>query len=427
MLKLDDFQVVDKALKESAASMVKKYVISLVRNTELHRILKKKSFREAKTDLYNAHVGIDIMTCESNIVHQVLCKKADQFIKDRTEMSCLNKICSELPSIHEIASLNITDRMHIFLLTYMLKKDVLKNINVFNLEKDNMEMLFGKIINKCKRGLVGDKTVKPLLCSCFHRLLGSEGEYFYAIKIRKSNISKTNIVFLENSIIRSENTDKRVSAFVDFFARVLYDPEAEYEIVNKNLKVENKDAQMQIGIKDFVIKCSAFKCMHESHRIQNIVGVLNIVDEQGIIRETKIPAGYCAECNIFFVLESIYRDLSAKGIIMCRISDDMYSIKNDYFYGGKIAKESILMQYGYNVSKSNNLSSKSRHTILALIIDNNILSKSEIISYLDFFINQRVSMNNMKCAISKWREDREFVKKYKNDKYLQVGVASISK
>ena len=79
--------------------------------------------------------------------------------------------------------------------------------------------------------------------------------------------------------------------------------------------------------------------MHESHMIQNIVGVLNIVDEQGIIRETKIPAGYCAECNIFFVLESIYRDLRAKGNIMCRISDDMYSIKNDYFYGGKIAKE----------------------------------------------------------------------------------------
>lgn len=427
MLKLDDFQVVDKALKESAASMVKKYVISLVRNTELHRILKKKSFREARTALDNAHVGIDIMTCEPNIVHQVLRKKADQFIKARTEISCLYKICSELPGIHEIASLSISDRMHVFLLAYILKKDVVQNIDIFDNEKDNMEMLFDKIINNCKRGLVGDKTVKPLLCSCFHRLLGSEGEYFYAIKIRRSDISKTNIVFLENSIIRSESSDKRVVAFADFCTLVLYGPGAEYEIVNKNLQVESKDVQMQIGFKDFIIKCSAFKCMHGSHRIQNIVGVLNIIDEQGIIRETTIPAGYCAECNIFFVLESIYRDLSAKGIIMCRISDDMYSIKNDYFYGGKIAKESILMQYGYNVSKSDNLSSKSRHTILALIIDNNILSKSEIISYLDFFINQRVSMNNMKCAISKWREDREFVKKYKNDNYLQVGIGSISK
>ena len=38
---------------------------------------------------------------------------------------------------------------------------------------------------------------------------------------------------------------------------------------------------------------------------------------------------------------------------------------------------------------------------VAVIIDNKVLSKSEIISYLDFFIRQRSGMSNMELAISK--------------------------
>ena len=83
------------------------------------------------------------------------------------------------------------------------------------------------------------------------------------------------------------------------------------------------------------------------------------------------------------------------------------------------------MQYGYNVSKVEGLSNESRQKILAIIIDNKILSKTEIISYLDFFINQRLSLNNMKDAVAKWKEDRKFVENYKNDVYGQVGVSAI--
>ena len=93
--------------------------------------------------------------------------------------------------------------------------------------------------------------------------------------------------------------------------------------------------------------------------------------------------------------------------------------------GQKLARESILMQYGYNVSKVEGLSNESRQKILAIIIDNKILSKTEIISYLDFFINQRLSLNNMKDAVAKWKEDRKFVENYKNDVYGQVGVSAI--
>lgn len=59
------------------------------------------------------------------------------------------------------------------------------------------------------------------------------------------------------------------------------------------------------------------------------------------------------------------------------------------------------------------------------MIDNKVLSKSEIISYLDFFIRQHGSRNNMGVAISKWEDDREFVEHYKSGEYTKFGVNAI--
>ena len=85
-------------------------------------------------------------------------------------------------------------------------------------------------------------------------------------------------------------------------------------------------------------------------------------------------------------------------------------LRVDFMNGSKLAQESILMQYGYNVSQTVGLSARQRQKILAVMIDNKVLSKSEIISYLDFFIRQHGSRNNMGIAISKWEDDREFVR-----------------
>ena len=91
----------------------------------------------------------------------------------------------------------------------------------------------------------------------------------------------------------------------------------------------------------------------------------------------------------------------------------------------KLAQQSLLMQYGYNVSQTEGLTATGRQKILAVIIDNKIMAKSEIISYLDFFISQRSSMSNMEIAISKWETDREFVENYRIGQYTQFGVNAI--
>ena len=61
----------------------------------------------------------------------------------------------------------------------------------------------------------------------------------------------------------------------------------------------------------------------------------------------------------------------------------------------KLAQESILKQYGYNVSKTEDLSDTVRQKILAVLIDNHMLQRM-ILLVIRFFVSQddiRVNMN----------------------------------
>ena len=424
MLDFDKVCFFDQALKESVALEVKDYVLSLIRHTELTRILNKKSFIDAKEALDNAHVNIDVMRCKDEIVYQVLGEKAVKFIKDRDEVKNLYVICSELPAMNEIKSLCITDQVHIILIAHIMCNDVIFDNNIFDLSKGGVQIPFQEIYEKYLHGQMKIGKIKEIFRPVMHRLLVNEGRYFYGIKIKKSDFSIENITCFLNILYRDWGKKSPINAFTDLCAVLLYGSESDYEIINKRVQ-EEIDEPMQIGYKDFLIRCNVLKCMHEEHRIKNVVGIISIIDDEGKIQTVKIPAGFCPECNIYFILESTYKSLKTKGTITCRVTDEKNYARSGYMNGQKLARESILMQYGYNVSKVEGLSNESRQKILAIIIDNKILSKTEIISYLDFFINQRLSLNNMKDAVAKWKEDRKFVENYKNDVYGQVGVSAI--
>ena len=202
----------------------------------------------------------------------------------------------------------------------------------------------------------------------------------------------------------------------------------ENQIVAKEPKKEiiskSEPSLQEIGLKDFVVRANVFKCMHNKHKIDNVVAMINI-DDDGKKRQIKISAGYCSQCKIYFIMDSTYQNLKKKGMVLCRVTDEKNYMKSGYISGMKLAQESMLMQYGYNVSQTEGLSATGRQKILAVIIDNQIMAKSEIISYLDFFISQRSSIPNMEVAISKWEADREFVENYKMGHYTQFGVNAI--
>ena len=105
--------------------------------------------------------------------------------------------------------------------------------------------------------------------------------------------------------------------------------------------------------------------------------------------------------------------------------DEKTYFNRNFLHGNKLARESLLMQYGYNVSQVNDILDKQRHMILASVLDNKIFSKSEIISYLNFFIRQKQSRENMKLAVTKWKKDRSFVENYSFENYTKVEIKTI--
>ncbi len=181
----------------------------------------------------------------------------------------------------------------------------------------------------------------------------------------------------------------------------------------------------QIGAQDFVVRRAVFKCMHAKHEVIDLTAAVKIVNDDGKGKLVKVAAGYCKKCKIYFIMESTYQKIRNMGIVVCRISDEKSYLKNPYINGMRLANESILMQFGYTVSQVEGLSSTKRQKILAVIIDNHILTKTEIISYLDFFINQRKYQSRFELAISKWEADREFVQEYRIGEFTQFGVNAI--
>lgn len=196
------------------------------------------------------------------------------------------------------------------------------------------------------------------------------------------------------------------------------------EAVLKTNKVTDKEIH-SINALDLMVRCTIFKCMHEDHNICDIDAKIMVLDENGQENEVIVSAGYCAQCNIYFIMDSVYQNLKKQGIILCRITDEKTYLKGGFMNGAKLAQESILMQYGYNVSQIDGLSATRRQKILAVIIDNKVLSKNEIISYLDFFIWQHGRRSNMEFAVAKWENDRDFVEHYRIGEYTQYGVNAI--
>lgn len=221
---------------------------------------------------------------------------------------------------------------------------------------------------------------------------------------------------VDNYVNRPKSLKPNENNLVDIIAKSLPSSSSPNAIDNR------------ICAKDFVIRGTTFKCMNSNHNLININGSIEIVDDRGKVTKATIPAGYCSNCNIYYIMESTYQQLKDKGTPICRISDEKTYLRNESNKNGmKLAQESVLMQFGYSVSQQEGLSRNRRKKILETIIDNGILTKTDIISYLDFFINQRKNQSKYEHAIKEWKVDREYISKYNVGKYREYMISSISR
>lgn len=85
-----------------------------------------------------------------------------------------------------------------------------------------------------------------------------------------------------------------------------------------------------------------------------------------------------------------------------------------------LSEFSPLKLCGYSVNQQDDYSQAERQYIIAKVIEKRILSKSEVVRYLEYFISRNGQKVNNSVALQKWKEDLDFVLQYKlpeQDKY----------
>ena len=176
----------------------------------------------------------------------------------------------------------------------------------------------------------------------------------------------------------------------------------------KDYLVENssKDVNQLVG-SSFLIRTDDDICC--GHDVERIVAFVKLSDGYKVWNE-KIDAFFCYNCNLYFISESQFMALENKGIILCNVYKyrEYKEIKGK-LDSGELRPESMINKLGYNVDAKKNLSEQERRRILEMAIDNGVMSRSEVISHLEWNIKIRKNekYNNAK---KKWQSDINFLR-----------------
>ena len=146
---------------------------------------------------------------------------------------------------------------------------------------------------------------------------------------------------------------------------------------------------------------------HETKAVRVIVDVFWGKE----VHPINVPAFFCEDCQIYFIEEKVYQDLSNRGRIMRQVMtlNQYYDFKSNNKFDNYSPK-SILNILGYNVNKQEDLSESERHIILDYIISSGALSRKNTIQYLEYFIRRSEKQKNMAEARRKWNDDLMYLR-----------------
>lgn len=176
---------------------------------------------------------------------------------------------------------------------------------------------------------------------------------------------------------------------------------------------------------DFVVLFNKNSCIAKGHKIEDINAKIYTLGYDGSTLLNEIPAGYCQQCNQYFIETFQYEKLCNTGIPLCRVIKSEHAKATSPDYSKTLSEESILHQFGYNVSQEDNLSKKQRQTILACLIESGICNRHKITGHLSWLIRNNEGKPYMYNAISEWTEDRIFAENYHFGSCQIVAIRSL--
>lgn len=239
----------------------------------------------------------------------------------------------------------------------------------------------------------------------FRGFLGEKKSRGSAYNLKKCN--KCGKIF-----IRNDTYERSAYRYKKYHFVSLKEEARKKQIIEKQKAQPVIERNRYISPKDFLTRVNIFRCTNENHELIDITGGIRILDKTDHLAIVEFPAAYCKDCDKYYILESEYKKLKSKGIIVCKVVEREFwtnSTKNNPY---NLNEESLLYILGYNVSAQEGLSNSQRWAILEIVVDEKILSKMEICSHLDYLINRSKSRSNMASAVSKWKLDKDHISKY---------------
>lgn len=147
-------------------------------------------------------------------------------------------------------------------------------------------------------------------------------------------------------------------------------------------------------------------CHQKNHPIVPATAILF----DGYGNEIQLDVEFCPVCNRYLLNYVSFVQYREKHSVLI---GKLKMVVSTGTYGElSLAPESPLKLCGYNVAQTNGLSDATRQYILAKIIHDGIMKKTEVIRYLEHFINLNGSKKENVIAAQKWCEDLDFVHKY---------------
>lgn len=159
-------------------------------------------------------------------------------------------------------------------------------------------------------------------------------------------------------------------------------------------------------------------CQKRGHHIITATAVMLGFNNKDI----RMTVNYCKDCNRFFISEVSYEYYRKQyGALIGNIQLEHSSVTCN---GEFLAEESPLHLCGYNVNQQDNYSREERRFIISKIIDRGIMSKYEVINYLEYFISHNGQQDRNWLALSKWEDDLQFTRRYqrKYDPTISISI-----
>lgn len=180
--------------------------------------------------------------------------------------------------------------------------------------------------------------------------------------------------------------------------------------------------------KEFITRVNVFHCTNEEHKLVDIRCRINVLLPSGKTETCIIPGACCETCDKYFILDADFQQVRQKGILLCKVVEyDFWTSQGakDSFWG--LNKESLLHIMGYNVNVQSDLSQAQRWRLLELIVDEGIMTVTEIRSHLQWLIKKNRNNRNFVDACKKWEQDSNHIAEYRIKQDDVVEVDSITK